>query len=83
VGDVLLRRTHLAFETRDHGRAAAPRVAALMASALGWDAALTASMLADYERELSAVFGVVPAAAPAAAPVDPVDDAGELTESPR
>ena len=24
-----------------------------------------------------------PAAAPAAAPVDPVDDAGELTESPR
>ena len=83
VGDVLLRRTHLAFETRDHGRAAAPRVAALMASALGWDAALTASMLADYERELTAVFGVVPAAAPAAVPVDPVDDAGELTESPR
>ena len=27
IADVLVRRTHLAFETRDHGAAVAPRVA--------------------------------------------------------
>jgi glycerol-3-phosphate dehydrogenase len=60
VGDVLLRRTHLAFETRDHGRAVAPHVAALMAPILGWDAGRTAEMLADYEREVAAMFGIAP-----------------------
>ena len=58
VGDVLLRRTHLAFETRDHGRAAAPHVAALMAPLLGWDAGRAAEMVADYEREAAALFDV-------------------------
>jgi len=58
VGDVLLRRTHLAFETHDHGRAVAPRVAELLAPALGWDAARCAAMLAEYEREVEGMFGV-------------------------
>jgi glycerol-3-phosphate dehydrogenase len=35
--DVLLRRIHLFFETRDHGLAAAPRVVELLAAELGWD----------------------------------------------
>ena len=36
--DVMVRRLHLYYETIDHGRAAAPRVAELMARELGWDA---------------------------------------------
>src|SRR6185312_2559362 len=36
IGDVLVRRTHLAFEIRDHGAAVAPRVAAILAPQLGW-----------------------------------------------
>ena len=39
LGDLLIRRTHLAFETRDHGVAAAERVAAAVAPQLGWTAA--------------------------------------------
>ena len=40
--DVLARRTRLAFLDRAAARAALPRVAALMAAELGWDAARTA-----------------------------------------
>jgi glycerol-3-phosphate dehydrogenase len=36
VADVLVRRIHLYYETRDQGSAAAPRVAALLARELGW-----------------------------------------------
>ena len=37
LSDVLARRTRIAMETRDGGAAAAPGVATLMASDLGWD----------------------------------------------
>jgi len=36
VEDILARRIHLAWETADHGVAAADRVAALLAEELGW-----------------------------------------------
>lgn len=57
VGDVLIRRTHVAFETRDHGRGVAARVAVVMGRALGWDAARAAAELAAYEGEVERVFG--------------------------
>jgi glycerol-3-phosphate dehydrogenase len=37
VEDVLLRRVHVYYETREHGAAAAQRVAELMGKELGWD----------------------------------------------
>jgi len=37
VEDVLVRRVHLYYETRDQGAAAAHRVAELMGKELGWD----------------------------------------------
>lgn len=52
VDDVLLRRTSLALRLRDHGRAAAPRVAALMAEALGWTPDERAAQLARYLDEI-------------------------------
>jgi glycerol-3-phosphate dehydrogenase len=50
LGDLLIRRTHVAFETRDHGRSAARRVAEL----LGWDAA----EVDRYDTEVTRIFAV-------------------------
>lgn len=58
LADVLVRRTHIAFETRDHGRAAATRLAPFMATWLGWSDAATARALADYEAEVTRLFSV-------------------------
>jgi len=58
LGDVLLRRTHLAFEQRDHGVAAAARLAKRLAPRLGWDAARVVQELARYEREVERIFSI-------------------------
>jgi glycerol-3-phosphate dehydrogenase len=50
VEDVLVRRIHLHFETRDRGAAAAARVAELMAEELGWSGDRTAAELEAYRR---------------------------------
>jgi glycerol-3-phosphate dehydrogenase len=52
LGDLLIRRSHIAFETRDNGRAAARRVAAF----LGWPA----KELDRYDAEVSRIFSVDP-----------------------
>jgi glycerol-3-phosphate dehydrogenase len=48
LDDVLDRRLRVNFEAWDHGSAAAPAVAALMARELGWDAAEIAHQVAEY-----------------------------------
>ena len=53
LGDLLIRRTHLAYETVDHGMAGALRVAALLP--LGVQAA---EAIRDYEGEVLGMFGV-------------------------
>lgn len=58
LADVLVRRTHIAFETRDHGRAAARCIAPHMASALQWSATTTAAALAAYDAEVTRLFAV-------------------------
>ena len=58
IADVLVRRTHLAFETRDHGASVAPRVAELMARRLGWDASDVARALDDYRAEVARLFTI-------------------------
>jgi glycerol-3-phosphate dehydrogenase len=58
LGDLLIRRTPIAFETRDHGRAVARRVTPLVAPWLGWSAAQMAAALADYEAEVERMFRV-------------------------
>ncbi|MDF1506399.1 glycerol-3-phosphate dehydrogenase C-terminal domain-containing protein, partial [Roseisolibacter sp. H3M3-2] len=60
LADLLVRRTPLAFETRDAGRAAARVVAPLVAPHLGWDDAAVARALAEYDAEASRLFGVDP-----------------------
>ena len=60
VGDVLIRRTHLAFELRDQGRALAPRVAALMGTVHGWNAPRQAAEVERYAAEATRMFSVDP-----------------------
>jgi glycerol-3-phosphate dehydrogenase len=69
VDDVLARRTRLAQELPDRGAAIAPRVAAIMGVALGWDAARQASEVAAYVAGAGREYGVPEASrAPAAEP---------------
>jgi glycerol-3-phosphate dehydrogenase len=56
-----VRRTPVAFETRDAGRAAARAVAPLVARPLGWDEGAVARELAAYDREAERLFAVDPA----------------------
>lgn len=54
ISDVTLRRTRVSWETRDHGRTAAPGIAAELARQLGWSDEQTAAELDAFERELVA-----------------------------
>ncbi len=58
LGDVLIRRTHLAFETRDHGMQAARLVAAWLAPHLQWDDARVQHELRHYDREAERLFSI-------------------------
>ncbi len=58
LGDVLIRRTHLAFETRDHARGAARRVADVMAPRLGWDSTRVGHELEHYDREVERLLSI-------------------------
>ncbi len=52
--DLFIRRTHLAFETRDHGVDAAHRVA----GRLGFDAIARPAALAAYEADVKRIFTI-------------------------
>lgn len=52
LGDLLIRRTHIAFETHDNGRAAARRVAAF----LGWNE----KEIERYDVEVERIFAIDP-----------------------
>ena len=54
LGDLLIRRTHLAFEARDHGMAAAECVA----PALEMDAETTRGAIQAYGSEVDRVFAI-------------------------
>ena len=60
VADVLVRRMHLAFETRDHGLSVAARVAALMAPALGWTDRGVDGAVSDYGADIARLFAINP-----------------------
>ena len=57
IDDIMVRRTELAYVTRDHGLHVAPMVADLMGQELGWDAARRASEIARYRMLVGAMDG--------------------------
>ena len=58
LGDLLIRRTPVAFETTDHGRSAARSVAAPVGRWLGWSEDETAGALGAYDAEVARLFTV-------------------------
>jgi len=60
LGDLLVRRTHLAFETRDHGHRASGKLTQLFARRLGWDRVAVRDAIADYDREVERLFTITP-----------------------
>jgi glycerol-3-phosphate dehydrogenase len=60
LGDLLIRRTHLAFERRDNAIALAPRIAEYVAPILGWSADDVSEHLDRYKREVEMMFGIEP-----------------------
>ena len=60
IADVLVRRTHVAFESRDHGRSIAPIAADIAGERLGWDPAARERAIAAYERETHRLFDIDP-----------------------
>jgi glycerol-3-phosphate dehydrogenase len=60
LGDLLIRRTHLAFERRDNAIALAPRIAEYVAPILGWSAADVSEHIDRFKSEVDAIFRVDP-----------------------
>ncbi|MDQ2931681.1 MAG: glycerol-3-phosphate dehydrogenase [Gemmatimonadota bacterium] len=58
LGDLLIRRLHVAFETRDHGLAIAPAVAELFAPLMKWN---VEDELQSFRREIDHLFGIAEA----------------------
>jgi glycerol-3-phosphate dehydrogenase len=58
LGDVMIRRTKIAFETHDQGRALAPRIAAELAPLLAWNATRVDRELAAYGQEVARIFRI-------------------------
>ena len=58
LGDLLIRRLHVAFETRDHGIAAAPAAARTVGPLLSWTENEYAAQLAAYRDEIARIFGI-------------------------
>jgi glycerol-3-phosphate dehydrogenase len=58
LSDLLMRRTHVAYETRDHGVAAAERIAGFVGSLLGWSDAARDAALAAYRADVARVFDI-------------------------
>jgi glycerol-3-phosphate dehydrogenase len=58
LSDLLIRRTHLAFEMRDHGSSVAPRAARIVAPLLGWDEETKSARVHEYERDVERMFAI-------------------------
>jgi glycerol-3-phosphate dehydrogenase len=60
LGDLLIRRTRVAFETRDNGRAAAHRIVDFVAPLLGWSAGQRDREVERYDAEVTRIFTIDP-----------------------
>jgi glycerol-3-phosphate dehydrogenase len=58
LSDLLIRRTHLAFETHDHGRSVAPRVADIVAPLLEWTVQTKSARIREFEAHVGHIFAI-------------------------
>jgi glycerol-3-phosphate dehydrogenase len=58
LSDLLIRRTHLAFETRDHGKSVAPHTADIVAPLLGWNDQTKTARIHEFEEDIAHMFAI-------------------------
>src|SRR5205823_9456345 len=58
LSDLLIRRTHLAFETPDHGSSIGGRAADIVAPLLGWDDQTKAARVREYGHDIGRMFAI-------------------------
>jgi glycerol-3-phosphate dehydrogenase len=58
LSDLLIRRTHLAFEMRDHAVSVASQAADIVAPLLGWDDETKSARVRDYNRDVERIFRI-------------------------
>lgn len=58
LADLLIRRTHIAYDTRDHGVAASEKSAMALSEVFGWDDSARRAAIAAYSTEAARVFSV-------------------------
>jgi glycerol-3-phosphate dehydrogenase len=58
LSDLLIRRTHIAFETRDHGLSVAAPAAEIVAPLLSWTAATKAARIRQYSEDVGRMFAI-------------------------
>ncbi len=58
LSDLLIRRMHLAFETRDHGKAVARDAAAIVAPLLGWNDQTKRARVSEFEADIGRMFAI-------------------------
>jgi glycerol-3-phosphate dehydrogenase len=77
LSDLLMRRTRIAFETRDAGVSVASPVADVVAPLLHWDAEARQRAIDAYARDAQRVFGVDDAVTPDESYATPGSSSGE------
>jgi glycerol-3-phosphate dehydrogenase len=60
LADLLIRRTRIAYETRDHGLDAAETMGIALSTEFGWDDAARRAAIRDYATEAARMFDVGP-----------------------
>ena len=58
LSDLLIRRTHVAFVTRDHGRSVAPRAADIVAPLLGWSESTKQERIREFNDDAQRMFAI-------------------------
>jgi len=58
LSDLLIRRTHLAFETRDHGTSVAPIAANIVAPLLEWDDQTKSARVREFTQDVERMFAI-------------------------
>ncbi|HEY6089301.1 MAG TPA: glycerol-3-phosphate dehydrogenase/oxidase [Gemmatimonadaceae bacterium] len=58
ISDLLIRRMHLAFETRDHGLSIAAHAANIVAPLLGWDEKTKSARVREYRQDVERMFAI-------------------------
>lgn len=58
LSDLLIRRMHLAFETRDHGMSVAARAADTVAPLLGWDDQTKNARVREFRQDVERMFAI-------------------------